>query len=82
TKGIIVPPQARPLPAESLSQGNNREFLEAITKLTHGKLNPGLEELESDTGEIEKRDDLSRFLIPLAMGLFLIDIAIRRIGVA
>jgi uncharacterized membrane protein len=81
TKGLIIPPQARPLPFESLSQGNNKEFLETITKLTHGKLNPDLEDLGQDTGEIERREDLSRFLIPLAMGLFLIDIAIRRIGI-
>lgn len=81
TKGLIVPPQTRPLPFENLSQGNNREFVESITKLTHGKLNPGLEELGQAMGEIEKREDLSEILIPLAMGLFLIDIAIRRIGV-
>ncbi|HHT9132009.1 MAG TPA: hypothetical protein ACFYED_05950 [Candidatus Tripitaka californicus] len=82
TKGLLVPPQARPLPFESLSQGNNREFMEAVTRITHGKINPGMEELGQDTGEIEKKEDLSKFLIPLAMGLFLIDIAIRRIGVA
>ncbi|OHB88976.1 MAG: hypothetical protein A3D89_05515 [Planctomycetes bacterium RIFCSPHIGHO2_02_FULL_52_58] len=82
TKGLTVPPQARPLPFESLSQGNNREFMEAVTRITRGKINPGMEELGQDTGEIEKKDDLSRFLIPLAMGLFLIDIAIRRIGIA
>ncbi len=82
TKGLIVPPQIRPLPFEGLSQGNNREFVEAVTKLTHGKLNPDLEELRQETAEIERREDLSKFLIPLAMGLFLIDIAIRRVGVA
>jgi hypothetical protein len=81
TKGLIIPPEASPLPFESQSQGNNREFLEAVTRLTHGKLNPGPEELGKDTGEIEKREDLSKFLIPLAMGLFLIDIATRRVGV-
>ncbi|HHT9119612.1 MAG TPA: VWA domain-containing protein [Candidatus Hypogeohydataceae bacterium YC41] len=81
TKGLLLPPQARPLPVESLSQGNNRELLETVTKLTHGKLNPGPEDLRQGTGEIEKREDLSKFLIPLAMGLFLIDIAIRRIGI-
>ncbi len=81
-KGLIVPPPHQPSPHENPSQANNKEFVESIVKLTHGKLNPQLEELKQVTEKVEKREDLSQFLIPIAIGLFLADIAIRRIGIA
>jgi uncharacterized membrane protein len=80
TKPVVVPPPSTVAPPEGLSQGNNTELLEALAQLTHGEVNPTLESIARNTEEVMKREDLSKFLIPLAMGLLLFDIAVRRVG--
>ncbi|MEE9585061.1 MAG: VWA domain-containing protein, partial [Candidatus Brocadiales bacterium] len=80
TKGVLVPPEKASTSAEDATQGNNTRLLEAIAQRTKGKFNPEFEDITANTEMILLNEDLSKFLIPIAMGLLLCDIAIRRIG--
>lgn len=79
-KGVLVPPGKEPTPVEDATQGNNTELLKAISQRTKGKFNPTLEDITTNTEVVLLTEDLSKFLIPIAMGLLLGDIAVRRTG--
>ena len=79
-KGMLIPPEKAPVPVEDATQGNNTELLEVISQRTKGKFNPKLEDITGNTEVVLLTEDLSKFLIPIAMGLLLGDIAARRTG--
>ncbi|MFQ5862071.1 MAG: VWA domain-containing protein [Candidatus Brocadiales bacterium] len=80
TKGVLIPPKKSSVAVEDTTRGNNVELLKAVAQRTKGKFNPKFEEITVNTDAILLTEDLSKYLIPLAMGLLLGDIAVRRIG--
>ncbi len=78
TKGLIVPEKTTTKPLEYQVQGNNVLQLKNIAAITGGKYNPKKEEITVEEEEIVKFNGLAGFLIPLALLLFIIDIAIRK----
>lgn len=80
TKGVLIPPKESAAPLEDPTRGNNIELLTTIAQRTGGKFDPALEDISANTEMILLTEDLSKFLIPIAMGLLLGDVAVRRIG--
>ena len=78
TKGLIVPEKTTTKPLEYQVQGNNVLQLKNIAAITGGKYNPKKEEITVEEEEIVRFNGLAGFLIPLALLLFIIDIAIRK----
>ncbi len=78
TKGVIVPEITETKPLEYAVQGNNVSQLKNIAEITGGKYNPVKEEITVEEKEIIVSKGLAGFLIPLALFLFIIDIAVRK----
>jgi hypothetical protein len=78
TKGLIVPESAIEKPLEHSNRGNNVSLLKNIAEITGGKYNPGREEMVVEEKEIIRTKDLASYLIPLAIVLFIFDIAARK----
>ncbi|MCB7128316.1 MAG: VWA domain-containing protein [Candidatus Brocadiales bacterium] len=81
TKGVLVPTKKELASVEDATRGNNTGLLETIAQRTGGKFKPMFEDITANTEMIFLTEDLSKYLIPIAMGLLLCDIAIRRIGI-
>ncbi len=77
-KGFIVPEKVESKPREYSDAGNNIPLLKGIAEITDGLLNPTEEQLMVEEEEIIRIRDLANYLIPLAMILFIFDIAVRR----
>jgi Mg-chelatase subunit ChlD len=78
TKGLIVPESAIEKPLEYSNLGNNVSLLRNIAEITGGKYNPGREEMVVEEKETIRTKDLASYLIPLAIVLFIFDIAARK----
>jgi hypothetical protein len=78
TKGLLVPEKTATKPLEYAVQGNNVLQLKNIAEITGGKYNPKKEEITIEEEEIIISKNLAGFLIPLALFLFIIDIAVRK----
>jgi len=78
TKGLLVPEKIATKPLEYAVQGNNISQLKNIAEITGGKYNPKKEEITVEEQEIVIFKGLAGFLIPLALFLFIIDIAVRK----
>ncbi|MFV1974911.1 MAG: VWA domain-containing protein [Candidatus Scalindua sp.] len=78
TKGLLVPEKTATKPLEYAVQGNNVLQLKNIAEITGGKYNPKREEITVEAEEITISKSLAGFLIPLALFLFIIDIAVRK----
>jgi Mg-chelatase subunit ChlD len=78
TKGLLVPEKTVTKPLEYAVQGNNTSQLKNIAEITGGKYNPKREEIIVEEEEIIIFKSLAGFLIPLALFLFIIDIAVRK----
>jgi uncharacterized protein YegL len=78
TKGLLVPEKTATKPLEYAVQGNNVLQLKNIAEITGGKYNPKREEITVEAEEIMISKSLAGFLIPLALFLFIIDIAVRK----
>ncbi len=78
TKGIIVPEKTSTKPLEYAVHGNNVSNLKKIAEITGGKYNPEMEEIAMEEEEIIIAKSLAGYLIPLALILFIIDIAVRK----
>lgn len=78
TKGLIVPESAIEKPLEYSNRGNNVSLLKNIAEITGGKYNPGREEMVVEEKEIIRTKDLASYLIPMAIVLFIFDIAARK----
>ncbi|MDR4503980.1 MAG: VWA domain-containing protein [Candidatus Scalindua sp.] len=77
-KGFIVPEKVVSRPREFSDTGNNIPVLKSIAEVTGGIHNPGKDELVVEEKEIIRIRDLAHYLIPLAMILFIFDIAARK----
>ena len=78
TKGLVIPEKIAIKPLEYAVQGNNVSQLKNIAEITGGKYNPKKEEIAVEEQEIVIFKSLADFLIPLALFLFIIDIAVRK----
>jgi len=78
TKGLLVPEKTVTKPLEYAVQGNNSSQLKNIAEITGAKYNPKKEEITVEEEEIIIFKSLAGFLIPLALFLFIIDIAVRK----
>jgi uncharacterized membrane protein/uncharacterized protein YegL len=78
TKGLIVPEKISTIPLEYAVKGNNVSNLKNIAEITGGKYNPKKEEITIEEEEIIIAKSLAGYLIPLALILFIIDIAVRK----
>jgi hypothetical protein len=78
TKGLIVPESAIEKPLEYSNRGNNVSLLKNIAEITGGKYNPSKEEMIVEEKETIRAKDLASYLIPLAIVLFILDIAVRK----
>jgi Mg-chelatase subunit ChlD len=78
TKGLLVPEKIISTPLEYSVQGNNVSYLKNIAEITGGKYNPEKEEIVVEEEEIIIAKDFAGYLIPLALILFIIDIAVRK----
>jgi hypothetical protein len=78
TKGLLVPEKIISTPLEYSVQGNNVSYLKNIAEITGGKYNPKKEEIVVEEEEIIIAKDFAGYLIPLALILFIIDIAVRK----
>ena len=78
TKGLLIPEKKALKPLEYAVQGNNISQLKNIAEITGGKYNPKKEEIRVEEQEIVIFKGLADFLIPLALFLFIIDIAVRK----
>ncbi|MBO1223001.1 MAG: VWA domain-containing protein [Candidatus Scalindua sediminis] len=78
TKGLIVPGSTIAKPLEYSDHGNNVSLLKNIAEITGGKYNPSKEEMVVEEKETTRTRDLASYLIPMAMVLFIFDIAIRK----
>ena len=78
TKGLVIPEKIATKPLEYAVQGNNVSQLKNIAEITGGKYNPKKEEIAVEEQEIVIFKSLADFLIPLALFLFIIDIAVRK----
>ena len=78
TKGLVVPENIVPKPIEHSSRGNNIALLKNIAEITGGMYNPGKEDIKFEEVETNKTKDFAGYLIPLAMILFIFDIAVRK----
>ncbi len=78
TKGLLVPEKTATKPLEYAVQGNNVLQLKNIAEITGGKYNPKREEITVEAEDIMISKSLAGFLIPLALFLFIIDIAVRK----
>ncbi|GJQ60741.1 MAG: VWA domain-containing protein [Candidatus Scalindua sp. AMX11] len=77
-KGFLVPETVVSKPQEYADLGNNVPVLKGIAAISGGIYNPTKEELRVEEKEITRIRDLARYLIPLAMILFIFDIAVRK----
>ena len=79
TKGIIIPEKTATKPLEYAVHGNNVSNLKKIAEITGGKYNPknGRDNYMEEE-EIIIAKSLAGYLIPLALILFIIDIAVRK----
>jgi len=80
TKGLLVPEKIVTKPLEYAVQGNNTLQLKNIAEITGGKYNPKKEDITVEEEEIIIFKSLAGFLIPLALFLFIADIAVRKIN--
>ncbi len=80
TKGLLVPEKIVTKPLEYAVQGNNTSQLKDIAEITGGKYNPKKEDITVEEEEIIIFKSLAGFLIPLALFLFIADIAVRKIN--
>ncbi len=80
-KGVLVPPEKGSVSVEDTTRGNNTKLLESIAQRTNGRFNPTFEDIIANAKIILLTENLSKYLIPLAMALLLSDVAIRRIGI-
>ncbi len=78
TKGLLIPEKIATKPLEYAIQGNNVSQLKNIAEITGGKYNPKKEDITVEEEEIVISKSLAGFLIPLALFLFIIDIAVRK----
>jgi hypothetical protein len=78
TKGLLVPERVASTPLEYAVQGNNVSYLKNIAKITGGKYNPEKEEIAVEEEETIIAKDFAGYLIPLALILFILDIAVRK----
>ena len=78
TKGLLVPEKIVTKPLEYAVQGNNTTQLKNIAEITGGKYNPKKEDITVEEEEIIIFKSLAGILIPLALFLFIIDIAVRK----
>ena len=78
TKGLLVPEKIVTKPLEYAAQGNNTTQLKNIAEITGGKYNPKKEDITVEEEEIIIFKSLAGILIPLALFLFIIDIAVRK----
>ncbi len=78
TKGLIVPEGAIEKPLEYSNRGNNVSLLKNIAEITGGKYNPSKEEMIVEEKETIRAKDLASYLIPMAIVLFIFDIAVRK----
>ena len=78
TKGLLVPEKIVSTPLEYAVQGNNVSYLKNIAEITGGKYNPEKEEITVEEEEIIIAKDFAGYLIPLALILFILDIAVRK----
>ncbi|GAX60691.1 hypothetical protein SCALIN_C13_0208 [Candidatus Scalindua japonica] len=80
TKGLIVPEKTATIPLEYAVKDNNISQLNNIAEITGGKYNPLKEEITVEEQEVIISKGLEGFLIPLALLLFIIDIAVRKLN--
>ena len=78
TKGLLVPEKTVKMPLEYAVQGNNVSYLKNIAEITGGKYNPEKEEIAVEEEEITIAKDFADYLIPLALILLVLDIAVRK----
>ncbi|MHC4307448.1 MAG: hypothetical protein ACYSR7_02350, partial [Planctomycetota bacterium] len=78
TKGLLIPEKIATKPLEYAVQGNNILQLKNIAEITGGMYNPKKEDITVEEEEIVIFKSLAGFLIPLALFLFIIDIAVRK----
>jgi uncharacterized membrane protein/uncharacterized protein YegL len=78
TKGLIIPEGELEESLEYSNYGNNVSLLKNIAEITGGKYNPGKEEMVVEEKETIRTRDLASYLIPMAMILFIFDIAVRK----
>ena len=78
TKGLMIPEKATSTPLEYSVQGNDVLLLKDIAEITGGKYNPKKEEIVVEEEEIIVARGFAGYLIPLALILFIIDIAVRK----
>lgn len=78
TKGLIIPEGEHEESLEYSNYGNNVALLKNIAEITGGKYNPGKEEIVVEEKEAIRAKDLGNYLIPIAMILFIFDIAVRK----
>ncbi len=78
TKGLLVPEKIVSTPLEYAIQGNNVSSLKNIAEITGGKYNPEKEEITVEEEEIIIAKDFAGYLIPLALILLVLDIAVRK----
>ena len=78
TKGLLVPEKIVSTPLEYAVQGNNVSYLKNIAEITGGKYNPEKEEITVEEEEIIIAKDFAGYLIPLALILLVLDIAVRK----
>ncbi|MCP5006813.1 MAG: VWA domain-containing protein [Planctomycetes bacterium] len=77
-KGFIVPDKVMRKPREDSDTGNNVSILKGIAEITGGVHNPTMKELVVDEVEVTSIRDLAHYIIPLAMVMFIFDIAVRK----
>ncbi|MCR4288962.1 MAG: VWA domain-containing protein, partial [Candidatus Scalindua sp.] len=80
TKGLLVPEKIVTKPLEYAVQGNNTPQLKNIAEITGGKYNPKKEDIIVEEEEIIIFKSLAGVLIPLALFLFIADIAVRKLN--
>ncbi len=78
TKGLIVPEAIAAKPLEYSAHGNNISLLKNIAGITGGKFNPKKEEIKVEEKEITRTKDFASYFIPMAIILFIFDIAVRK----
>ena len=78
TKGLLVPEKIVSTPLEYAVQGNNVSYLKNIAEITGGKYNPEKGEIAVEEEEIVIAKDFADYLIPLALILLVLDIAVRK----
>lgn len=78
TKGLVIPQFKTIKPYDTGKHHNNVEVLKEISAITGGKYEPKVSDIVGNFEKIFKYISLIKYLIPIALGALIFDIALRK----